>query len=67
MSKSMLILLLLCENMITEAVVSLLTTLDNKFSLPCAVDCTTQKGKTGEAMAKEFETHKKTVQLSRIY
>ena len=25
------------ENMITEAVVSLLTALDNKFSLPCAV------------------------------
>jgi hypothetical protein len=26
------------ENMITEAIVSSLTTLDNKFSLPCAVD-----------------------------
>lgn len=49
--------------MITEAIVSSLTTLDNKFSLPCAVDYAAQKGKTGEAMAKEFETHIKTVQV----
>ena len=34
-------------NIITEAIVSSLTTLDNKFSLPCAVDYTTQKGKLG--------------------
>ena len=40
------------ENMITEAIVSSLTTLDNKFSLPCAVDYATQKGKTGEVIAK---------------
>lgn len=46
------------NNIITEAIVSSLTTLDNKFSLPCAVDYGTQKGKTGEAMANEFETHK---------
>ena len=50
-------------NMITEAAVSSLTTLDNKCSLPCAVDYATQKRKTGEAMAKEFETHIKTVQV----
>ena len=50
------------NNIITEAIVSSLTTLDNKFSLPCAVDYATQKGKTGEAMANEFETHLKTVQ-----
>ncbi len=52
-----------CENMITEAIVSSLTTLDNKFSLPCAVDFATQKGKTGEAMAQEFEKHIREVQV----
>ena len=50
------------NNIITEAIVSSLTTLDNKFSLPSAVDYATQKGKTGDAMANEFETHIKTVQ-----
>ena len=44
------------NNIITEAVVSSLITLD-KFSLHCAVDYATQKGKTGEAMANEFENH----------
>ncbi len=53
----------LCENMITEAIVSSLTTLDNKFSLPCAVDFATQKGKTGEAIAQEFEKHIREVQI----
>ena len=43
------------NNIITEAIVSSLTNLDKKFSLPCAVDYATQKGKTGEAMANEFE------------
>lgn len=28
----------LCNNITTEAIVSSLTTLDNKFNLPCAVD-----------------------------
>lgn len=51
------------ENMITEAIVSSLTTLDNKFSLPCAVDYAAQKGKTGEAMAQEFENHIREVQI----
>lgn len=50
------------ENMITEAIVSSLTTLDNKFSLPCAVDYATQKGKTGEVIAKN-STNIETVQL----
>ena len=50
------------NNIITEAIVSSLPTLDNKFSLPCAVDYATQKGKTGEAMANKCETHIKTVQ-----
>ena len=50
------------NNIITVAIVSSLTTLDKKFSLPCDVDYATQKGKTGEAMANEFENHLKTVQ-----
>ena len=35
------------NNIITEAIVSSLKTLDNKFSPPCAVGYTTQKGKLG--------------------
>ena len=50
------------NNIITEAIVSSLTTLANKFILPCGVDYATQKGNTRQAMANEFETHIKTVQ-----
>ena len=35
------------ESIITEAIVSSLTTLDNKCSLPCIIDYATQNGKTG--------------------
>ena len=54
---------ILKENIITEAVVSSLTTLDNKNSLPCAVEYSTQKGKTGDAMTESFESHIKTLQM----
>ena len=48
------------DNMITEAIVSSLTTLDNK---PCAVDYAAQKEKTGETMARAFECHIREVQI----
>lgn len=38
------------ENIITEAIVSSLTSLDNFCSLPIAVDYATQSGKTGQTM-----------------
>ena len=50
-------------NIITEAIVSSLTSLDNFCSLPVAVDYVTQSGKTGEAMASIFERHIKTLQV----
>ncbi len=51
------------EHIVTEAIVSSLTSLDNFCSLPVAVDYTAQSGKTGEAMASYFEKHIKTLQL----
>ena len=56
----------LCNNIITEAIVPSLTTLDKKVSLPCAVDYATQKGKTGETMANKFESHIKVVQTCEV-
>ena len=50
------------ENLVTEAIVSSLTSLDNFCSLPVAINYTTQRGKTAEAMAKLFENHNKTLQ-----
>ena len=50
------------ENIITEALVSSLTSLDNYCSLPVAVDYSTQSGKTGQAMNNLFEEHIKTLQ-----
>ena len=50
------------ENIVTEAIVSSLTSLDNFCSLPVAVDYTTQRGKMGEAMAELFENHIRTLQ-----
>lgn len=50
------------DNIVTEAIVSSLTSLDNFCSLPVAVDYTTQSGKTGQAMADLFREHIKTLQ-----
>ena len=51
------------KNIITEAIVSSLTTLDNKISLPCAVEYSTRKGKTGDAMCSSFKKQIKTHQI----
>ena len=37
------------ENLVTEAIVSSLTSIDNKCSLPCAIEYSTKSGKTTEA------------------
>lgn len=50
------------DNIVTEAIVSSLTSLDNLCSLPVAVDYTAKCGKTGEAMATLFEQQIKTLQ-----
>lgn len=50
------------ENIVTEAIVSSLTSLDNFCSLPVAVDYTSQGGKTGEFMVNFFQEHIKTLQ-----
>ena len=54
------------ENIVTKAIVSSLTSLDNFCSLPVAVDYTTQSGKTGEAMADLFREHIKTLQACKL-
>ena len=54
------------ENIVTEAIVSSLTSLDNFCSLPVAVDYTTQSGKSGEAMADLFREHVKTLQVCEL-
>lgn len=51
------------ENIVTEAIVSSLTSLDNFCSLPVAVDYATQSGKTGQTMSNLFEEHIKTLQV----
>ena len=50
------------DNIVTEAIVSSLTSLDNFCSLPVAVDYCTQSGKTGQDMADLFREHIKTLQ-----
>jgi hypothetical protein len=51
------------ENIVTEAIVSSLTSLDNFCSLPIAIDYTTKSGKTGQTMSSYFEEHIKTLQV----
>ena len=51
------------ENIVTEALISSLTSLDNFCSLPVAVDYTPQAGKSGAYMAKLFQERIKTVQV----
>ena len=51
------------ENIVTEALVSSITSLDNEVSLPCAVEYSAKKGKTGEAMFEMFTRQVKVVQL----
>ena len=51
------------DNIITEAIVSSLTSLDNFCSLPVAVDYLTQSGKTVQTMSSLFGEHIKTLQV----
>ena len=53
----------LSEHIITEALVSSITALDNSCSLPCAVEYVGKKGKTGEEMKKRFDTTCKLLQI----
>lgn len=46
----------LSAHIITEALVSSVTTLDNSCSLPCAVEYVAKRGKTGEEMKNRFDT-----------
>ena len=55
--------LFLNEHIITEVLVSSLTSLDNTCSIPCAVDYVTKAGKTREDMRKLFEHHCKMLQV----
>ena len=50
------------NDIVTEAIVLSLTSLDNFCSLPVAVDYCTQSGKTGQAMADLFREQIKTLQ-----
>ena len=45
----------LSEHIISEALVSSVTSLDNNCSIPCAVHYVTKKGKTGERMKALFQ------------
>lgn len=54
------------DNIVTEAIVSSLTSLDNFCSLPVSVDYTKQSGKTGQAMADLFQEHIKTLQSCQL-
>lgn len=51
------------KHIITEVLVSSLTSLDNTCSIPCAVDYVTKAGKIGEDMRKFFEHHCKMLQV----
>ena len=42
------------ENIVTEVVISAVTTIGNEVSLPCVVDYKSRSGKTGDAMAKSW-------------
>lgn len=50
------------NDIVTEAIVSSLTSFDNFCSFPVAVDYCTQSGKIGQAMADLFREHIKTLQ-----
>ena len=53
----------LSAHIITEALVSSVTALDNSCSLPCAVEYVAKKGKTGEEMKNRFDTTCKLLQV----
>ena len=50
-------------NIVSEILVSSVTTLDNSTSLPCAVDYVNKEGKSGEEMKNLFFNHCKVLQV----
>ncbi len=50
------------ENLVTEAIVSSVTSLDNKCSLPCAVEYSAKSGKTAESCHNMFIEQVKILQ-----
>ena len=51
------------ESIITEALVSSVTSLDNNCSSPCAVEFSTKTGKKGEAIMETFTSQIKILQM----
>lgn len=50
------------DNLVTEAIVSSVTSLDNKCSLPCAIEYATKAGKTAESCEEMFEKQVRILQ-----
>lgn len=50
------------DNLVTEAIVSSVTSLENKCSLPCAIEYSTKAGKTAEACKEMFEKQVRILQ-----
>ena len=53
------------ENLVTEAIVSSVTSIDNKCSLPCAVEYSTKSGKTAESCHNMFIEQVKILQTCK--
>ena len=51
------------ENIVTEVVISAVTTIVNEVSLPCVVEYKSRSGKMGDAMAKSWSDRIKILQL----
>ena len=54
---------MLCDLIITEAVVGNITSLDNKMRLPVSVVYSTKSGKSRENLTKLFTDHIKTLPM----
>ena len=53
------------ENLVTEAIVSSVTSIDNKCSLPCAVEYSTKSGKTAQSCHNMFIEQVKILQTCK--
>lgn len=53
------------ENLVTEAIVSSVTSIDNKCSLPCTVEYSTKSGKTAESCHNMFIEQVKILQTCK--
>ena len=54
---------MLYDKIVTEAVVSSITTIDNKMSLPVTVDYFPEAGKVGDTLTGMFMQHLKILQM----